>query len=138
MRVAQLLQHAAHEDRHVDVRRLQRAVRRGHPSRLDRREAGSRRSRVGRHAAESLEARLQRQVAAVLRVIVAAVRVRLPDLDQRIVDRPAVGVDDAAFDRRRGSPVTPGADELSVDEPGEADVQIRADGLREVVRRLIA
>src|SRR5690242_910129 len=58
----EVLQHAAHEDRHVDVRRLHAAVGRGHATRLDRREAKAA-GGVGRHAAEALESRLERQVA---------------------------------------------------------------------------
>jgi hypothetical protein len=52
-----------------------------------------------------------------------------PDLDDRIVDRLAVAVDDAALhgDRLAGCP---GIGEILRDEPGKPDVQVRADGLR--------
>jgi len=57
---------------------------------------------------------LERQVARVVRMIVAAVRVRLPDLDQRVIDGLAVDVDDASFEGDRVAADGPARSELPV------------------------
>jgi hypothetical protein len=58
-------------------------------------------------ATESVEAGLERLVLRIVGMRVAAVRVRLPDFDERVSDWLAVTVDDATLDGDL-SPVTPG------------------------------
>ncbi len=79
-----------------DVRRLRLAVRAGHLPGLDGVEAVDP-VLVGGGAAEPLELRV-RQRAIVARIGVAALGIRLPDLDHGVVDRLAVAVEDHAFD----------------------------------------
>jgi hypothetical protein len=122
-----MLEQAAHEDRDVQMRRLQRAVGTRHATRLDRVEAEAP-VLVGVHAPEPGEAGLDRQVAGILRMRVLAVRVRLPDLHHRVVHGRAIGVDDAALEREALAADAFGR-EVLVDEPGHPDVQVRTDGL---------
>ena len=88
----------AHEDRHVEMRRLHAALRRRHAAGLDRAEPKCALI-VGRHAAEASEAGSSGMSRAVVGMGIAAVRVRLPDFDESVGDGLAVAVDDAAFDR---------------------------------------
>src|SRR6185295_16769095 len=89
----QVPEHPPHEDRHIEVGCLQAACGRRNASGLDRREAKAAVAR-GREASESREPGLERFVLRVFGMRIAAVRVRLPDFDQRIADAVAVGVDD--------------------------------------------
>ena len=84
---------------------------------------------VGRHASESFEAGLERLVLLVVGMRVSAVRVRLPDLDERVTDGLAVGVDDAPLDDDLLA-ADARSDEVVGDEPIEPDVQERPDRLR--------
>jgi hypothetical protein len=106
---------------------LHAACGRGNASGLDRREA---KAAVvgGRDASESRETGLERFVLRVFGMRIAAVRVRLPDFDQRIADAVAVGVDDPALDTNL-SPLTARTGK-SCDEPVETDVEKRSRRLR--------
>src|SRR5688572_9869729 len=63
----QLLEQAAHEDRHHEVRRLGPSLRPRHRTGLDRREA-ERAARVGRDPAEAAEALVEGLFLLVLRI----------------------------------------------------------------------
>src|SRR5580698_2474604 len=77
------IEQAAGEDRHVYVWRLHAARRPRHAARLD---GGEDAAAVGegRGAAVAFEARVERQIAPILGVVVAAVAVGLPDLEQPV------------------------------------------------------
>src|SRR5206468_3756720 len=81
----------------AEVWRLSHALGEGDRSGLDRLEPEAALV-VGAGAAEAGESGIERQVPPVAGMTVAAVRVRLPDLDQRVRDRRAVAVEDAALD----------------------------------------
>src|SRR6267143_1866848 len=91
----QLLEQPAREDGQVDVRSFQRPAPPSHTARPDGHEpvpAGL----VGQGPAESVEARIGR--APIVGMVVAALRVRLPDLQDGVVDGRAVAVEHAALD----------------------------------------
>src|SRR5690349_22231907 len=83
---------------------------------------------VGRDTAESAKALVQALFLAVLRMRVLAEGVCLPNLDQAVVDRRTVAVEQAALHRDALARHAGGRD-VSRGEPGQPDVQIRADGL---------
>src|SRR5262245_17304646 len=87
----QPVEQAAGEQRHVDVRRLQAALRPWHAAGLD---GGEMAAAVGegRGAAIAFEARVEWQVAAIVGMVVAAVAVGLPDLEQAVGHDVAVGI----------------------------------------------
>ena len=128
----QPVEDAAGKDRDVDVRRLQAA----HPAAIGPRHAagphgGEARHAlgVGRGAAEAVEARVEGQVAAIVGMVVAAVAVGLPDLDQAVGHEGAPDVvqaerelDALAGDAGRGEVGAAGLDQGAPVE--------RADGLR--------
>src|SRR5438105_631469 len=123
-----MLQQAAREDRHVEMRRLRSTARRSYPTRLDRRDTKAAVA-VGHHPAEARERRIERLVLRIIRMRVASMRVRLPDFDDGVADRDAVGIDDPALDRH---PVSANAfaREIVGDKPRKTDVEIRTNRLR--------
>src|SRR6185503_19920633 len=123
----QVLEHATHEHRDHQVRRLQAAVGCGNAAGLDGGEAKAA-LRVGGDAAETAPALLQRLLLRVLRVRVLAFGVGLPDLDQAVVYAHAVAVDETPGDRDAFA-LDAFAGDVARDEPVEPDVQVRADGL---------
>src|SRR5471032_1402862 len=86
------IEHTAREDGDVDVRRLHAARRPRHPARLHGREMRLALG-VGRGTAEAFEARVERQVTPVVGMVVAAMAVGLPDLEQPVGDQYALGVE---------------------------------------------
>src|SRR6185369_16214650 len=100
------------------MRRLQRATGARHTPGLDGLES-EHAVGVRRRAAKATEA-----FAAVV-----AAAVGLPDLDQRVVHRLAVAVDDATLDGNAFAGYA-GGRELFDDQPGQADMQVRPDSLR--------
>ena len=128
----QAIEHAAGEDRDVDVRRLQAAP---HPAMGHGTRPGLTVVKwlaavgEGRGAAIALEAGVERQVAAVVGMVVAAVAVGLPDLEQAVGHDGALDVmqlqddlDALAGDSGRGEVGAVGVDDRAPVE--------RADRLR--------
>src|SRR5580765_5832688 len=71
---------------------------------------------------------LQRLFLFVIRMRVPAVGVRLPDLHHAVVDPGVVAVEQSPLDRHPLA-LDLRAGQIARDEPGEADVKVRADGL---------
>src|SRR5262245_52102072 len=89
-------QHSAREDAEHNVWRLSLAIRSRHRTRFDGIEADDA-VLVGCRAAEAHELRV-RAGAAVARMGIAALRIRLPYLDHGIVDRHPIAVEHLALD----------------------------------------
>src|SRR5207248_4914585 len=123
----ELLQQAAHEDRDAEMRRLDVLACSGHAAGLDGAEA-ERAFIIGERPAVAAERRLERLRLLVLRAGVAAVAVRLPDLDPRIVHRSAIAIDDAAADGD-ALPRHTARRELLDLHPFEPDALVWSDGL---------
>src|SRR5262249_56352581 len=94
----------AREQEHIDVRRLQAVAAPRHRPRLDGRETEPPLG-IGRATPEPAEVRVERLFALLVTgMSVAAGRVGLPDLDQRIRHRPPLAVDDPPLDPHPLSP----------------------------------
>src|SRR5262245_24055660 len=91
-----LPQHPAREDTEHNVRRLGLAIRSRHRTRFDGIET-EHAVLVGCRAAKAHELGV-RADAAVARMAIAALRIRLPYLDHGIVDRHPVAVEHLSFD----------------------------------------
>ena len=93
------VEHAAGLDREADVRCLHPPARMRHRAGLDGRERVRTRLEVARATPEAGERRIGRNVGAIVgRVVVATVAVGLPQLDQRVLDVPAVAVEHSSLD----------------------------------------
>src|SRR5690242_3700331 len=93
----QTVEHTAGEDRDVDMRRLQTTLGPRHAARLDGAEMAAAIA-IGRGAAEAVKIRIERQVAAILGMVVAAVTVGLPDLEHPVGHDGAIGIMQAEYE----------------------------------------
>ena len=119
------MQHAAREQRHVDVWRLG-PVRAGDRPGFEREDAKSAVD-VGGAAPESAKTRVGPGASGVIGVVETAVGVGLPGLHKGVADRFSGTVRDGAAD-----PHGPGGafgDRVGAVRPGQADVQVGPDRL---------
>src|SRR5687768_10659235 len=121
-------EHAARKNRHINMRCLHRVAWSRHRSGLDGFEA-IKAIFVGSRTAPAREARIERLLLLIVRVIITAVSIRLPDFHHGVRYWFSIPVEDAALD----------ADPLSLCRIGGEDVHRpackpdgveRADGLR--------
>src|SRR5947209_7344261 len=91
------MKQAARQHGDADVWCLVARLVEGHRSRLHRLEGETARL-VRAGAAEAGKVRVEQQLALIERVVVAAVTVRLPDLDHRVRDGHTVAVEHASLD----------------------------------------
>ena len=91
---------------------------------------------IGRAAAKAEEGRIERRRAGVEGVSIAAVRVGLPDLDERVLDRASDAVEHLSLDTNALASVRSlDQDVLRLRRPRQANPEERAHGLRRCLPR---
>src|SRR4030095_15404644 len=90
-------EHAAGKNRHVNMRCLHGVSRPRHRSRFDRFKAIEA-IFVGSRTPPAREARIERLLLLIVRVIIATVSIRLPDFDHSVRYWFSIPVEDAALD----------------------------------------
>src|SRR5215471_4454022 len=91
----QPLQNPASKDRHINMRRLQRAVIAGNPARLDGFKPADA-SRIGRQATKANKPWIKLFALKIVGMVVPALSIGLPDFDHRIVHGRAMAIQHAA------------------------------------------